>query len=46
MSGGSCGNCGFRTPHRAGQALEDLLNLRVTRYPHFLFLPHIWAPAA
>jgi predicted nucleic acid-binding protein len=27
---------------RAGQALQDLLNLRVTRYPHFLFLPHIW----
>jgi predicted nucleic acid-binding protein len=27
---------------RADQALQDLLNLRVTRYPHFVFLPHIW----
>ncbi|MFZ0958694.1 MAG: type II toxin-antitoxin system VapC family toxin [Candidatus Sulfotelmatobacter sp.] len=27
---------------RAGQAIEDLLSLRVTRYPHFVFLPHIW----
>jgi predicted nucleic acid-binding protein len=27
---------------RADQALHDLLNLRVTRYPHFVFLPHIW----
>jgi len=27
---------------RADQALQDLLNLRVTRYPHFIFLPHIW----
>lgn len=27
---------------RAGQAIDDLLNLRVTRYPHFLFLPDIW----
>ena len=27
---------------RADQALQDLLNLRVTRYPHFLFLPRIW----
>lgn len=27
---------------RADQAVEDLLNLRLTRYPHFVFLPHIW----
>ena len=27
---------------RADQALQDLLNLRVTRYPHFVFLPEIW----
>jgi len=27
---------------RADRALQDLLNLRVTRYPHFLFLPRIW----
>jgi predicted nucleic acid-binding protein len=27
---------------RADQALQDLLSLRVTRYPHFVFLPQIW----
>ena len=27
---------------RADQVLQDLLSLRVTRYPHFVFLPHIW----
>ena len=27
---------------RAEQAIQDLLDLRVTRYPHFVFLPHIW----
>ena len=27
---------------RADQALQDLLNLRVTRYPHFIFLSRIW----
>ena len=27
---------------RADQAIEDLLDLRVTRYPHFVFLPRIW----
>jgi predicted nucleic acid-binding protein len=27
---------------RADQAVEDLLNLRLTRYPHFVFLPHTW----
>jgi predicted nucleic acid-binding protein len=27
---------------RADHALQDLLSLRLTRYPHFIFLPHIW----
>jgi predicted nucleic acid-binding protein len=27
---------------RADQALQDLLNLRLTRYPHFVFLSQIW----
>ena len=27
---------------RADQAIQDLLDFRVTRYPHFVFLPHIW----
>jgi predicted nucleic acid-binding protein len=27
---------------RSHEALQDLANLRVTRYPHFVFLPHIW----
>lgn len=27
---------------RADQALQDLIDLRLTRYPHFVFLPHIW----
>ncbi|MFZ0816888.1 MAG: type II toxin-antitoxin system VapC family toxin [Candidatus Sulfotelmatobacter sp.] len=27
---------------RADQAIHDLLDLRVTRYPHFIFLPRIW----
>ena len=27
---------------RADQAIEDLFDLRVTRYPHFVFLPRIW----
>ena len=30
------------TEHRAGEALSDLLDLRMTRYPHDLFLPGIW----
>jgi hypothetical protein len=41
FSGGSCGKLKFRH-RRANQALQDLLDLRVTRYPHFIFLPHIW----
>jgi predicted nucleic acid-binding protein len=27
---------------RAHQVLQDLVDLRVTRYPHFVFLPQIW----
>ena len=27
---------------RAGEAMEDLLDLRVTRYPHSILLPRIW----
>lgn len=27
---------------RADQALQDLLDLRLTRYPHFVFLPNNW----
>ena len=27
---------------RADQAIEDLLDLRITRYPHFVLLPRIW----
>jgi len=27
---------------RADQAIEDLQDLAVTRYPHFLFIPRIW----
>jgi predicted nucleic acid-binding protein len=28
--------------HRAGQAIQDLLDLRLTRYPHFVLVPRIW----
>jgi predicted nucleic acid-binding protein len=27
---------------RAGQAIQDLLDLRLARYPHFVLLPRIW----
>jgi predicted nucleic acid-binding protein len=27
---------------RAGQAIQDLIDLRITRYPHHSFLPRIW----
>jgi predicted nucleic acid-binding protein len=27
---------------RADQGIRDLLDLRIARYPHFLFLPHVW----
>ena len=30
------------TAHRAQEAIEDLLDLKITRYPHFVFLPRIW----
>ena len=33
---------GAVSAHRADQAIEDFLDLRMTRYPHFLFLPRIW----
>lgn len=33
---------GAISAHRAGQAIEDLLDLRLTRYPHFVLLPRIW----
>lgn len=28
--------------HRADEAVRDLLDLRITRYPHFVLLPRIW----
>lgn len=28
--------------NRADQATNDLLDLRITRYPHVVFLPRIW----
>ena len=28
--------------YRAQEAIEDLLDLRITRYPHWIFLPEIW----
>jgi predicted nucleic acid-binding protein len=33
---------GAVSAHRAAQAIEDLLDLRITRYPHFFLLPRIW----
>ena len=33
---------GTVSPHRSEQAIEDLLDLRITRYPHFVLLPRIW----
>jgi predicted nucleic acid-binding protein len=27
---------------RADEAIQDLLNLRIARYPHFVLLPRIW----
>ena len=33
---------GLLSSQRADQALEDFLNMRVTRYPHFVLLPRIW----
>jgi predicted nucleic acid-binding protein len=28
--------------HRAAEAVRDLLDLRITRYPHLVLLPRIW----
>jgi predicted nucleic acid-binding protein len=28
--------------HRADEAVRDLLDLRITRYPHLVLLPRIW----
>jgi predicted nucleic acid-binding protein len=33
---------GVISAHRADEAVRDLLDLRITRYPHLLFLPRIW----
>lgn len=33
---------GAISAHRADQVIEDLLDLRITRYPHFVMLPRIW----
>ena len=33
---------GAVSAHRADGAVRDLLDLRVTRYPHFVLLPRIW----
>lgn len=30
------------SPQRAEEAIQDLADLRVTRYPHFVFLARIW----
>lgn len=28
--------------HRAQEVIQDLLDLEIARYPHFVFLPEIW----
>lgn len=33
---------GVVLPRRADEAVRDLLDLRINRYPHFAFLPRIW----
>ncbi len=33
---------GTLSASRAEQAIQDLLDLRITRYPHFVLLPRIW----
>ncbi|HKF24287.1 MAG TPA: type II toxin-antitoxin system VapC family toxin [Candidatus Angelobacter sp.] len=33
---------GTISAQRADEAVDDLLALRMTRYPHFLLLPEIW----
>ena len=33
---------GVISSHHADEAIDDLLDLRLTRYPHFVLLPRIW----
>jgi len=33
---------GVISAHRADEAIRDLLDLRITRYPHQVLLRHIW----
>jgi predicted nucleic acid-binding protein len=33
---------GVVSAQRADGAIQDLLDLRITRYPHFVLLPRIW----
>ena len=33
---------GALSVRRADEAVRDLLDLRITRYPHFVLLPRIW----
>jgi predicted nucleic acid-binding protein len=33
---------GVVSVRRADEAVRDLLDLRITRYPHLVFLPRIW----
>ncbi len=33
---------GVVSEHRADEAVRDLLDLRITRYPHLVLLPRIW----
>jgi predicted nucleic acid-binding protein len=33
---------GVVSVHRAGEAIRDLLDVRITRYPHLVLLPRIW----
>jgi predicted nucleic acid-binding protein len=33
---------GVVSVHRAHEAVQDLLDLRITRYPHLVLLPRVW----
>ena len=33
---------GVISAHRADEAVRDLLDLRITRYPHLVLLPRLW----
>lgn len=33
---------GTLSKDRAGDAIQDLVDLRINRYPHFVLLPRIW----